>query len=64
MRKLRNNKKKLFEIKSKVAELIREQETTRQDIDLLTSTIHHLKEQMDKIEQTCFHINTRPFVNR
>jgi hypothetical protein len=60
--KVKKQQEEIVQIKSKVAELIREQETTRQDIDLLTSTIHHLKEQMDKVEHTYFRISTRPLV--
>ncbi|CAF2455618.1 unnamed protein product [Rotaria sp. Silwood2] len=47
-------------INSKISELINSQETTRQDIDSLTATIHQLKRNMNDIEQTCFIINTRP----
>jgi polyhydroxyalkanoate synthesis regulator phasin len=61
-KKIKKQQEELLRIHSQVAELIREQETTRQDIDSLTSTIHHLKEQMDKIENTCFDINTRPLM--
>jgi hypothetical protein len=60
--KVKKQQQEIVPIQSKVAELIREQETTRQDIDSLTSIIHHLKEQMNKIENTCFDINTRPLV--
>ena len=42
----------------KIAELIHQQETTRQDIDTLTSTICQLKRNMEKIEQTSFSIHT------
>jgi hypothetical protein len=58
-KKIKKQQQEILRIQSKVAELIREQETTRQNIDSLTSTIHHLKEQMDKIENTCFNINAR-----
>jgi hypothetical protein len=61
-RKVEKQQEDIVRIKSKVAELIREQETTRQDIDLLTSTIYHLKKEMDKIEHTCFRISTTPLV--
>ena len=39
---------------------IREQETTRQYIDSIILTIHHQKEQMTKMEETCLTITTRP----
>jgi hypothetical protein len=60
--KVKKQQQKLVRIQSKVAALIGEQETTRQDIDSLISTIHHLKEQMNKIEDTCFNIDTHPLV--
>jgi len=60
--KVEKQQEEIVQIKSKVAQLIQEQETTRQDIDVLTSTIHHLKEQMDKIEQMCLTITTRPLL--
>jgi hypothetical protein len=60
--KVKKQQQELVRIQSKVAELICEQETTRQDIDSLTSTIHHLQEQMNKIEDTCFNIDTHPLV--
>jgi polyhydroxyalkanoate synthesis regulator phasin len=60
--KIKKQQEELVRIQSKVAELIREEETTRQDIDSLRSTIHNLKEQMDKIENTCFNIDTYPLV--
>jgi len=61
-KKVKKQQEEILQIKSKIAELIRDQETTRQDIDELTSTIHHLKQQMDKIDQTCLTITTRPLL--
>ena len=58
--KIKKQREDLNKVQSKVAEFIREQETTRQDIDALTSTIQHLKEQMNKIEGTSLTITTRP----
>jgi hypothetical protein len=43
-------------IQSKAAELIREEHATRRDLDLLTSTINNLEQQVNKIEQTSFNI--------
>jgi hypothetical protein len=60
--KVEKQQEEIVRIKSKIDEIIRQQETTRQDIDVLTSTIHHLKEQMDKIEQMCLTITTRPLL--
>jgi hypothetical protein len=61
-KKVKKQQEELVRIQSKVTELIREQETTRQDIDWLTSTIHYLKWQMDKIENTSFNIDIHPLV--
>jgi hypothetical protein len=60
--KAKKQQEGIIRIKSKVAELIREQETTRQDIDSLTSNIRRLERNMDKIEYTCVQIIARPLV--
>ncbi|CAF0774464.1 unnamed protein product [Adineta steineri] len=60
--KVREQEKEYNRLQSKVAELIREQETTKQDIDLLTSSIRHLEEQLHRIDRTYFQINIRPLV--
>jgi polyhydroxyalkanoate synthesis regulator phasin len=60
--KVKNQQQEIARIQSKIAELIHGEETTRRDIHSLSSTIHHLKEQMDKIEHTIFDINTRPLM--
>ncbi|CAF0822885.1 unnamed protein product [Adineta steineri] len=54
--------KKVLQIKSKIDKLIREQEATKQDIDLLTSEIHQLDEEITKLNITNFQINTYPLV--
>jgi hypothetical protein len=60
--KVKKQYEEIVRIQSKVTDLIREQETTRQDIDSLRLSIHHLKQQMNKIENTCFDINTQPLM--
>ncbi|CAF4473153.1 unnamed protein product, partial [Rotaria sp. Silwood2] len=55
-------REELDRIHLKITELINAQEATRQDIDLLRSTLHQLQENMNEIEQTCFTINTRPLL--
>jgi hypothetical protein len=52
----------MLHIKNKLAKLIRDQEATRQDIDILTSTISDLQKDMNKIEQAYFRIDTRPLI--
>jgi hypothetical protein len=58
----KKQQQEIVRIQKKIADLIREEETTREDIDSLTSAIHHLKMKMDKIVSTCFDINTRPLM--
>jgi hypothetical protein len=60
--KLDRQRKEIFHIQSKMAKLIREQEATRQDIDLMTLTIRQLENEMKKIEETNFQINTHSLV--
>jgi hypothetical protein len=60
--KVQKQQEGIVRIQSKVAEVIREQETTRQDIDSLASTIRQLESNMNKIEQMCFTITTRPLL--
>jgi hypothetical protein len=60
--KAKKQQQQIVRIQEKIADLIREKETTHQDIDSLTTAIHHLKEQMDELENTCFDINTRPLM--
>jgi hypothetical protein len=54
----------ILQIQLKVDKLIRDQEATRQDIDILTSTVRNLEKEINKIEQTCFSIDTRPLLIR
>ncbi|CAF3532933.1 unnamed protein product [Rotaria socialis] len=60
--KVEQHRKQLNEISLKIADRINAQETTRKDIDSLNSSIAHLKIEMNKIEQICFTIDTRPLV--
>ncbi|CAF3903620.1 unnamed protein product [Rotaria sordida] len=60
--KVDQQREELKRINLKITELINAQETTRQDIDLLISTIRQLKTNMNKIERTCFTIDTRPLL--
>ncbi len=60
--KVKKEKEKIDEIRLKMTELIREQETTRQEIDSLTSTIRQLQRNMDNMEQTGFQIDVHPLL--
>ncbi|CAF0949058.1 unnamed protein product [Rotaria sp. Silwood1] len=55
-------REKMNHLQLNITELINAQETTRQDIDSLTSTIRQLETNMKIIEQTCLTINTRPLL--
>ncbi|CAF2455365.1 unnamed protein product [Rotaria sp. Silwood2] len=55
-------RKEINRIQLKIPELINTQETTREDIDSLTSTIHQLERYMNNLEQGCLTINIRPLV--
>ncbi|CAF2455579.1 unnamed protein product [Rotaria sp. Silwood2] len=58
--KVNEQREELSRIHLKISKLIDAQETTRQDIDSLTLTIHQLEINMNNIERTCFTIDTRP----
>ncbi|CAF5120254.1 unnamed protein product, partial [Rotaria sp. Silwood1] len=60
--KICQQREELNRVHLKISELINAQETTRKDIDSLTSTIRQLETNMNNIEQTCFTINTRPLI--
>jgi hypothetical protein len=59
---LDKQQEEILRIQSKVSKLVREQEATRQDIDSLTSTIRHLKDEMNKIEEACIQVDTHPLM--
>ncbi|CAF1003906.1 unnamed protein product [Rotaria sordida] len=60
--KVGKQREELKRIQLKITELINTQETTRQDIDLLTSTIRELERNMNNIEEACFTVDTRPLL--
>ncbi len=60
--KLNKQREDTTQIRAKAAELIRDQEATRQDIDTLTSTIRRLKKEMNEIEQERFRVNACPLL--
>ncbi|CAF3723194.1 unnamed protein product [Rotaria sordida] len=60
--KVDQQREELNRIHLKITELIDAQETSRQDIDLLTSTIRQLEININNIEQICFTIVTSPLV--
>ncbi|CAF1107102.1 unnamed protein product [Rotaria sp. Silwood1] len=55
-------REELHQIQLKITELINAQETTREDIDLLTSAIDEIEKNMNNIEETCLMINTHPLL--
>ncbi len=60
--KVDEERQKILHIETKLDKLIREQEATRQDIDILTSTICQLEKEMNNIEEAHFQVNTRPLL--
>jgi predicted nuclease with TOPRIM domain len=58
-KKVGKKREEIIQIQSKMAELVRAQETTREEINSLTTSIHYLEENMNNIEQTCLQIHTR-----
>ncbi|CAM4927923.1 unnamed protein product [Rotaria socialis] len=60
--KLEQQEQEMVRLKLRLTELIREQEATRQDIISLTANIHHLQNEIDKIDQTFIHMNIDPLV--
>jgi hypothetical protein len=60
LEKVEKQKQEITRVQSILLELIREQDATRKYIDLLTSNIQHLKNEMNNIEQNSIDINTHP----
>ena len=60
--KVKKQKEEIDQIQSTVTALIREEEVSRQDIDLLTSTIRDLDQEVNKIEHSSFNIEIQPVV--
>jgi hypothetical protein len=60
--KVDKQRQEITRVQSVLVELVREQEATRQYIDLLTSNIHHLEIEMNNIEQCSIQTNTRPLL--
>lgn len=60
--KIKKQQNEIHSLQSKVNELVRRKEATRQEIDLLTSTIRQVEINLSNIEQTCFQVGTRPLI--
>ena len=61
-KKVQKQHDEVIRLQSKIAAVIREQETTRQEVDSLTVTIRDLKKQMDEIEQTSLRVIAQSLV--
>jgi len=61
-KKIQKQREEVTHLQSKIAEIIREQETTRQQIDSLTTTMHDLKEQMNELENTSLRVTTQRLI--
>ncbi len=60
--KLDKQQKTISHIRSKVGELIHDQETSRQDIDTLTTTMRQLEKEINKIQQAHLRIKIHPLL--
>jgi hypothetical protein len=58
-KKLQNE---IHHVQEKLVQLVKDQETTQQDVDSLTSRIRYLEGEMTTIDQTCVRIIIQPFV--
>jgi hypothetical protein len=55
-------REEISRMRTKLSELIQEQEATHKDIDSLTSTVRDLGREMSKIEQTSFQVEIKSLV--
>ena len=53
---------KILHLRSVMSKFIQEQEATRYDIDSCAAVLGQLKKEMNKIEETCFRIDTQSLV--
>jgi len=60
--KIQKQREEVTHLQSKIAEIIRNQETTRQQIDSLKATIHVIKEKMNELENTSFRVITQRLI--
>jgi hypothetical protein len=60
--KIEKQRDGISKMRSLVAELLRKQETTMKDIDLLKVNIHTVIEKLNNMEQTCIGVVVRPLV--
>jgi len=61
-KKIDKQRKDMEEMRFKLTELIHEQEVTREDIDSLKNRINNLEKEMNKTEQTSFHVQIQPCI--
>jgi len=60
--KIQKQREEVTHLQSKIAEIIRNQETTRQQIDSLTATMRDLKEQINELDKTSFRVTTQRLI--
>ncbi|CAF1169022.1 unnamed protein product [Rotaria sordida] len=61
-KKMEKQREEIRRIRIKMSDLIREQEATHKDIDLLTITVRDLEHEINKIEQILFQIEIKSLV--
>lgn len=60
--KINEEQEEMSKIQSKIQELLREQQVTRQDIYELTSTVDHLEKEINNMEEKFVELHTHPLV--
>ncbi|CAF0756500.1 unnamed protein product [Adineta ricciae] len=61
-KKTEKQRQEISQMRTKLSELIQEQEATHRDIDALKSTVRDLEQEMSKIEQTSVRVETKSLV--
>ncbi|CAF0805802.1 unnamed protein product [Adineta steineri] len=59
---LNQRQEKITELQTKITDLLQEEDISRQSINLLIVDVENLEEEMNKLEQTIFHINIHPLI--
>ncbi len=60
--KMEKQREEITRMRTKMSELIQEQEATHKDIDSLTSIVRDLGREMSKIEQTSLQVEIKPLI--
>ena len=61
-KRINKQRRDIDQVRSKLTELINEKEATRQHLDFLKNKINGLEKEINKLEQTSFHIQLQTFI--